>query len=69
MAARQFYTDRHDKAKSHFVHFGNVPKKTEMSTQWMQRFNRHNKEGLHDTDKASSGLCTWNLGIVYMGHK
>jgi len=33
MAARQFYTDRHDKAKSHFVHFGNVPKKTEMSTQ------------------------------------
>jgi len=30
MAARLFYTDRHNKAKSCFVHFRNVPKKSEI---------------------------------------
>jgi hypothetical protein len=60
---------RHNKTKSHFVHFENVPKMTEISTQWMQRFNKHTKERLHDTDKVSSDLRMWNLGTVYTGHK
>jgi len=68
MVARLFYTDRHYKAKSCFVHFSNVPKKRETATQWMQRFNKYTEEGLHDTGKASSDLHTWNLDTVYIGH-